>query len=516
MWVRILAVVAALTVVTAVAASAYFLVQPPAAAPVAGATAPPVARTTPPKTPRAVASAAPEIASPAPSPSPKAPAPTPPAANPVQAAPAGPIEQRVAVRLNRVFARAGVGPNVAVSVLDGQGRMVFGQRPSAPVLPASTQKLAVAAAALARLGPQHRYTTTVTASAQPNARGVLRGNLTLVGGGDPALAQPVFRAIEPDRPRTPMEQLVRSVKRAGIRRITGRIVGDSSFLAPDPVAAGWPGRYFDQLDATRITGLTVDAGRRVYTANGGLQADAAEDPAAQAARVFQSLLKDRGIKVTGRARVAQTKTNDPVSIGQVSSPPLGVILQYMVQRSDNHFADTVFRTLGAAAGDSTWIGAAQATADSLQPLRLDWTGIVLADGSGLSRANRVNATFMAQLHGHMWSSNLHEQWVGLLAVSANSGTLRSRLTGTVGAGRLYGKTGSLRDVVSLVGTVVGTDGRLMHLAIIGNDLQSTTQMRTATDAATLVVAEELQECRRVRPPPRKNGKKRPVQLVCGR
>ena len=516
MWLRILALVAALTVVTAVTASAYFLVQPPAAETVAGATAPPVVRTTPSKPPRAVASTLPQIASPAPSPSPTAPAPSPQPANPVQAAPAGPVEQRVAQRLNRVFAGAGVGPNVAVSVLDAQGRLVFGQRSSAPVLPASTQKLAVAAGALARLGPQHRYMTTVTASAQPNARGVLRGNLTLVGGGDPALAQPVFQAIEPDRPRTPLEQLVRSVKRAGIRKVTGPIVGDSSYLAADPVAAGWPARYFDELDATRITGLTVDAGRRVYTANGGLQADAAEDPAGQAARVFRSLLADRGIKVAGGVRVAHTKTADPVAVGRVTSPPLGVILRYMVQRSDNHFADTVFRTLGAATGDSTWIGAAQATAESLQPLRLDWTDIVLADGSGLSRANRVNATFLAQLHGHMWSSNLHEQWVGLLAVSANSGTLRSRLTGTVGAGRLYGKTGSLRDVVSLVGTVVGTDGRIMHLAVIGNDLESTTQMRTVTDGATLVIAEELQDCRRVRPPPKKNGKQRPLRLVCGK
>jgi D-alanyl-D-alanine carboxypeptidase/D-alanyl-D-alanine-endopeptidase (penicillin-binding protein 4) len=507
MLVRIFAVAAAVVV----AASAYYLAQP-VADPAPGGQAQPTTPSLPSPSPPPQVSATPVP------PPPTAAATTPPPA-PVPTTTATPEQQRIARRLERVLERAKLRKRVGVAVLDSQGGLTFSHRADAPVLPASTQKLTVAAAALARLGPQHRYTTTVTAARGPTAAGVVRGDVVLVGGADPALGQPVFSAIEPDRPRTPLEQLVRQVKRSGVRRITGRIVGDPNALAHEPIAAGWPPRYFDQLDATRISGLTVDAGRTIYRSGGGLQARAADDPAQQAARVFRRLLAERGVKVAGRARVAPSATQQPVRLGQVSSPPLGRILRYTVQRSDNHFADTVFRTLGASAGDSTWIGSAQATADALGPLQLDWTDVVLADGSGLSRSNSVSALFLAQLHSHMWSSNLHDQWVDLLAVSGRSGTLRSRLSGTVGAGRLFGKTGSLRDVVSLVGTVVGTKGRLAHLAVVGNDLSSTTAMREVTDRAALVLAEELQDCRRIRPPPKRKGKNkgepRPVRLVCG-
>ena len=511
MWVRVLSVVAALAVVGLVSASAFYLVQPvdapgDVAAPTNDAVAP-AATLTPLPTPGVPA---PTAADPSPAPPPLA------SPEPVTAAPTGPAEDRLAQRLARVVAKAKVGNNLGVTVLDTQGRLLFGHRATEPVLPASTQKLSVAAAALARFGPQHRYTTRVTTTAGPGRAGILRGDVVIVGGGDPALAQPLFAAIEPDRPRTRLERLVTQLKRTGVRRVVGRIVADPSVLAADPIPAGWPARYFDSLDATRITGLTVDAGRTIFRKRGALQARASADPAEQTARVFRRLLRQRGIKVKAGIDVAADKTNQPVTLATVSSPPLGRILRYTVQRSDNHFADTVFRTLGAAAGDSTWIGSAQATADALAPLRLDWTDVVLADGSGLSRSNRVSTTFLAQLHSHMWASNLHEQWVDLLAVSGRSGTLRSRLAGTVGAGRLFGKTGSLRDVVSLVGTIVGTRGRLAHLAVVGNDLSSTSHMRTVTDRAALAIAEELQDCRRVRPPPKKKGgKRRPVRLVCG-
>ena len=433
----------------------------------------------------------------------------------------GEAELRAAARLAKLTQRARVGGHLGVAVFDGNGRSVFGHNAGTLVLPASTQKLAVAGAALARFGADHRYTTTVTTTANPDQRGVLRGDLVIVGGGDPALAQPDFAAVEPDRPRSPLEQLAAGIRRAGIRRVQGRLLADATFLANEPIAAGWPTRYFKYLDATRITGLTVDAGRRVYRKAGLLQADAADDPARQSALVLRRLLRERGVTV-GRTGVVGQRSAPGTVIASVKSPPLGVMLRYMVQRSDNHFADTIFRTLGAAAGDSTWIGAAGATAQTLAPLRLDWNGVVLADGSGLSRSNRVTPAFLAQLQAHLWSSNLREQWIQLLAVAGRTGTLSDRLVGTVAEARVYGKTGSLRDVSALVGTVAGAEGRLLHFAIVGNGLESSARLRTVTDASVLAMAEEIQDCRRVTRPPRirGKGKDRTVKrfeprLVCG-
>lgn len=520
MWVRILGVVAAIAVTAALAASAYVLARPATTPPdVSGV--PTVAPSEPvesqrPRPNRRKRQA--QTATPTPSPTPS---PTPQVAQPAPATQLGPAETRVAARLAKLIGRASIRDNIGLAVLNATGQPIYVHQASTPVIPASTQKLATASAALARFGPGHRYTTSVTTTAQPNARGVVRGDLVLVGGGDPALAQPAFAAIEPDRPRTRLEDLVRQVKRAGVRRITGKVLGDASIFAKEPVAVGWRARYFDQLDATRISGLTVDAGRRMYVKHGGLQADAAEDPAEQAAKVFRTLLRERGVKVEGKAAVTMSSPSGS-TIATTSSPPLGVLLRYMVQDSDNHLADTIFRSLGAAAGDPTWIGAAAATADTLAPLQLDWGGVVLADGSGLSRANRVSASFLAQLQSRMMQSNLREQWVPLLAVTGNRGTLRSRLVGTVAQNRVYGKTGSLRDVSALVGTVAGTENRVVHFAIVGNSLTSTYRMRVVTDRTILAIAEEIQDCRRVSRPPKVTGKgknkkvtPRPSRLVCG-
>jgi hypothetical protein len=62
-----------------------------------------------------------------------------------------------------------------------------------------------------------------------------------------------------------------------------------------------------------------------------------------------------------------------------------------------------------------------------------------------------------------------QTWLSLMAVMGESGTLRERLPGTVAAGRFHGKTGTLRDVIALSGTVIGDDGPRYHLAVIANE-----------------------------------------------
>ena len=281
--------------------------------------------------------------SPQPSPSPSGP----------PATPLDETERRTAARLTRLVKRIEVPGLVGMSVLDADGQMVFEHQATTTMLPASTQKMAVAAAALVRLGPSHRYTTTVNATVAPNASGVVHGDLVLVGGGDPTLATPEFASVEPDRPRTPLATLATKIRKAGIRRVTGRVLADPTILSPEPIAAGWPPRYFDQLDATRISGLTVDAGRRLFVARGSLQATAASDPARTAAVALRRLLRERGVRFGRGVQVLGRPSAARVQVASISSPPLGSLLQYMVQHSDNHLADTVFRTIGAAAGEST-------------------------------------------------------------------------------------------------------------------------------------------------------------------
>lgn len=392
---------------------------------------------------------------------------------------------------------------VGVSVTDASGAVVFSTRASEPLIPASTQKLVVAAGALATLGPDYRYTTTVQATAPIGADGVLAGDLVMVGGGDPVLASPVFVAeVQPGRPHTPLVALADQLVAAGLRRVGGRLLGDPTAFADEPVPAGWLPRYLDELDGSRTSALTVDAGRRLTIEDGRLLGYAAEDPAGQAAAELAFLLTERGVGIDGGFGASRTAPVTGPPLAAVQSPPLRDLLQYMVQRSDNPMADTIFRSVGASAGAPTWVGSAASVRDVLTPLGLDWSGTVLADGSGLSRDDRLSATFLTALDAGMSRSSLAGEWEPLMAVAGRSGTLRRRLLGTVAEGRVRGKTGTLPDVRSIAGAVLGPGTTRYHVAVVGNGLAGagTDTIRGLQDAVILVLAEDLYGCVRVEVP----------------
>lgn len=448
------------------------LATPPAVAPAATAVAPAVAASpTPPPAP-----------SPTPSPTP------PPAADPdLRGRLTGLVEDPAVVA---------AGP-LAVAVVDAAGAPVFESRADEAFLPASTLKLVVAAGALAVLGPEHRFPTVVRASAPVDAEGTVAGDLVLVGGGDPVLASPTFaNEVEPDRPHTPLAWLADQIRDGGVRRVTGQVLGDGTALPGDPLPRGWSPAYLTELDGVRTSGLTVDAGRDLGIEDGRVIGRASADPAQTAAHQLQVLLAERGVVVEGGNAATTTPPAAAAELARVESPPLRDLLRTMVQQSDNQIADQVFRAVGAASGDGSWTGAATATQSALGVLGLDWSDAFLADGSGLSRDDRLSAGFLARLDATMHRSSLAEEWQGLMAVAGRSGTLRQRLVGTVAEGRLRGKTGSLSDARSLVGTVVGPDGAAYHVAVIGNGLTPEGQgaVRTLQDAVVLALAEDLYGC----------------------
>lgn len=179
------------------------------------------------------------------------------------------------------------------------------------------------------------------------------------------------------------------------------------------------------------------------------------------------------------------------------------LLRYTVQRSDNHLADGIFRTIGAAAGDASWSGSAAATQRALSALGLQVAGTALVDGSGLSRSARLSPAFLTALDVQMTGSGYGPEWQSLMAVAGESGTLTRRLVGSVAERRLRGKTGSLRDVVSMSGVVVGPQAPRYHFAVVGNDLDQAGKdaVRRLQDLLVLALAEDLYECRWVPAPP---------------
>lgn len=397
------------------------------------------------------------------------------------------------------------GSRVAVAIRDAAGRRVVDLRTDARLLPASTMKAVTAATVLHALGPDHRFTTTAATAGQVTD-GVLRGDLVLHGGGDPVLTTEDYRRhVYPSRPSTSLEDLADAVAAEGITVVTGRLVADGAGWGNAEVAAGWRAAYLDDQNARHIAQLTVNAG---LTVDVDIPEDAPvqvvlhgdRDPVRTAADVFAAELAERGISVRGGVATARLPVGGTTPLAAVESPPVSELLPFTLQRSDNHLADTLLLAAGhAATGDGSW-AAAQRTAQSvLDGLGVDPAGLRVADGSGLSRLDRLTAAQLADLDAAMIAGPHAATWDDSMAVAGESGTLRYRLQGTAAAGRFVGKTGTLDDVKAVVGHVRPTRGGQdpLHVAVVSNGAPAGGQWAVTVlmDRLALVLADHLDGCR---------------------
>lgn len=389
-------------------------------------------------------------------------------------------------------------PSYAVTVTYRDGTEILRRHADKPMLPASTVKLLTAAAAYRLLGPDYRYQTMLYADG-PIEEGTLHGDLFLRGGGDPALASPLYlEQIADDRPSTPLAPLVDAVTAAGISEVRGRVIADVGRDGHEPLAEGWPDRYLANLDTSRVTALTIDAGRALTLVGEQdeedeqepvLLAAAAADPARTTAEVLTDLLIDAGVEVQGDPLRGVTPWS-AVELGRVESPPLRDLLAVILKASDNQMADGVFRSLGAATGSPTWSGSSAAVQATLTDLALPWDGAVVVDGSGLSRDNLLSAELLADLD-RTFTDTHGPAWRDLMAVGAEDGTLRNRWHGTAAAGRVTGKTGFLQDAVSLVAEVQGASGEHYHLTVLSKaDWPELGAVRPFSDDLAVLLAEQ--------------------------
>jgi serine-type D-Ala-D-Ala carboxypeptidase/endopeptidase (penicillin-binding protein 4) len=440
-------------------------------------------------------------------------------------------------RLVREAVQAVDDATLTVLVTDEYGREIAAHRADDPVLPASTLKIVTAAALLTTVGPDATFTTRLETTAPIDGDGVLRGDLLLVGSGDPALATDEYgRWVYPARPRTRLATLADTLVEMGLTHLEGDVVGAAPGFAGPSRADGWPDRYFSSFDARYASGLTVDAGLRTILTypepeeddDGAdpdlpgllevvereepgeqpseepepigppdVKVDHVLDPAAHAASELIRLLEDRGVHVHGEGRSGEVEEPIVGRLASVQSPPMSELLRFAVQRSDNHLTDGLFKAIGRIrTGEGSWAHGDRALRQVLDRFGIDHAPAVFADGSGLSRDDRVTARLLVDLDRHMMGSHHAETWRSLMAVMGESGTLRDRLTGTVAAGRFHGKTGTLRDVVALSGTVVGDDGTRYHLAVIANDADGMGRWvaRSLMDELVLQLSAEVAGC----------------------
>ena len=375
-----------------------------------------------------------------------------------------------------------------------------------PMVPASVQKLATSAVALAALGRGFVFTTTLA---------TLGDDLLVIGDGDPTTGDPVLAEARKGSIYDLPDAWAAALAERGVRRILGDLVLDDGvfqagrhgdwpvrqrlkwFCAPAAglnfndncldvqlsihgravqaivaptsrhirvvnrtrLGAGnlWHVRY-SQNDATvTITGKVAKSMTRPMSV-------AVNEPAMLFGRVLADRLARAGISIEGsiiRRSIAGGKGMLPAGtvVAAVHATPLPVVLGRMNKRSLNLTAECLFLRVAAhSLGQGTFPQAAEvATGVLTKHYGLPGDQFMVADGSGMSRNNRLSAAVTVTLLRRLASGQNARLFLDSLSIAGVDGSLARRLTAC--RGRVIGKTGSLSGVSALAGYVLDGQGR---------------------------------------------------------
>jgi D-alanyl-D-alanine carboxypeptidase/D-alanyl-D-alanine-endopeptidase (penicillin-binding protein 4) len=327
------------------------------------------------------------------------------------------------------------------------------------------------------------------------------------------------------------------VAEAGVRTVTGDLVGDDSFLENRPYGSGWEAGDRDFAFGADVSALTLHdnmvdlraypaapgapcflfpmpglgllplrnrtrtgegAGLRatwrgeVLDVEGALPPGSApatlavplREPARFAAALFRRALERRGIRILGGIRVRHAGESGPeaqAELAFVLSPPLREVVRATLKDSVNLYAQLLL----LRAGGSEEAGLKRLSA-FLASLGIPG-GVVLEEGSGLSRKNLVTPEAMTALLAAMARRPEGEAFREALPVAGLDGTLRNRMADTAAAFRVQAKTGTLRFDHALAGYATTPAGeRLAFAVILNNDTQPGS--REAVDAIPVLLA----------------------------
>lgn len=410
------------------------------------------------------------------------------------------------------------GGTLGAAVLDlDSGRIIAARGGTRPLNPASNAKLLTAAAALAELGPDHRFTTGVYG----NLRGSVLERPVLRSDGDPSLTvQDLWR-------------LAGTLKELGVRKVEGPLRVDqsrfeenfvppafgqqpdewASFRAPISAVAlernavtmnvvatksGEGARvWFDPPGYVKVSGrvdttdtgsgqaVTLklsDEGGRLRAAIGGRVAEGlprlrfqrrVDDPRTYPGWVLKHALESFGIEVEGDVEAGGA--GETRRVVWVPSEPLAVLIRELGKHSDNFYAEMILRALGTPEQpDQPATSAAGAARVKAWLERVDAApnGTKIVNGSGLFDANRVTADGVVRALAAVWHDPaLRAEYVAHLAIGGVDGTLRSRLRRHRQSRAVRAKTGTLAAVDALGGFVLaGKQGRPLAFSIMVNGL----------------------------------------------
>ncbi|CAB4571013.1 unannotated protein [freshwater metagenome] len=359
-----------------------------------------------------------------------------------------------------------VGSTCVIVELDG--RTVYERRSSETFVPASTMKLATAMAALDILGADSKFSTRFVAEKQPK-NGVIDGDLYVIGGGDPLLATSGYKTVfdDPDQFYEDFTKIADALNEAGIRSITGDLIGDDSRYDDVRWVSTWPARYQVGGTVAPLSALLVNDGNTGYTdtPNEATTNRKAGDSPLLFVQTLRTVLNSKGIAVGGVATTGQAPA-DAEEISTFDSVPMSEVLTEMLKNSDNTTAELVLKEIGLQAkGQGTTAAGIEATKESLKRQGFSIDDLVMLDGSGLDTGNRMSCELSLAL---VEAVSQKPEFSDALPLGGKNGTLRKRMLATPSTGKVRAKTGTLNGVNALAGFADTPRGNTLSFAFIHN------------------------------------------------
>lgn len=327
------------------------------------------------------------------------------------------------------------------------GNVVEAYNSDKPLIPASIMKSVTTATLLDKVGPKFKFETPVYLTGKI-AGGVVSGNILVVASGDPTINTS-------HAPKTPdfVAEIVSALRKAGISRIEGSIVIDESEFPGYAVNPKWGAGDLPHAYGTGTHGFNFED-----NVNGK---SSVKDPSGVFKTKLKKALADAGITL-GDATVDDGGAKKLLL--KHSSATIDEIMRSCMMRSDNQFAETMLRLVGLRyGGEGSSAKGAEEMYKFWKNRNADMADVVIVDGSGLSRSNRVTSTFMADM---LQSMARNPYYASFFPLAGQEGTLRHLMAGTRLEGYIAMKTGSMTGIQCYAGYKLDDEYMPTHVIVI--------------------------------------------------
>jgi serine-type D-Ala-D-Ala carboxypeptidase/endopeptidase (penicillin-binding protein 4) len=422
--------------------------------------------------------------------------------------------------------------NWGILVVDPvRGDTLYSHNAGRLFMPASNQKILTGATALAQLGANYRFRTAF-ASNGPLVNGSLRGDLVVIGRGDPTFSDAAFGDA-----MKPIRAAADSLWARGVREIAGALVKGGDAFPDSILGYGWEHDDFDydygagvdelffnegfarvtvhaattvggQATVTTAPASTVPQIGRVSVVTGGMmdpearKANAIEwasdirgarpvlnlsgfvkmrdsatvsvairNPSQAWLAAFAEALADRGIALRGNViNAPAADTTGLTSLFTLTSPPLRTVLPLLEKPSQNQIAEILFHTLGL---EKTGVGTADSGRGVVERQLTAWgadtAGHAVRDGSGLSRHDYVTPETIVKVLDAMRKHADFKAFYDALPIAGVDGSISGRMKGTPAHANVHAKTGTVDKSRTLSGYVTTADGRVLVFSMLCNN-----------------------------------------------